>query len=46
MYSTELKVEIVQRYLQGDIGVRKLAEEYHVNKGDIPKWRDAYLEHV
>ena len=45
MYSTELKLEIVQRYLQGDIGVRKLAEEYHVNKGDIQKWRDAYLEH-
>lgn len=45
MYSTELKLEIVQRYLQGDIGVKKLAEEYHVHKGDIQKWRDAYLEH-
>ncbi len=45
MYSTELKLEIVQRYLQGDAGVKKLAEEYHVHKGDIQKWRDAYLEH-
>lgn len=45
MYSAELKLEIVQRYLQGDMGVKKLAEEYHVHKGDIQKWRDAYLEH-
>ncbi len=44
MYSAELKLEIVQRYLQGDMGVKKLAEEYHVHKGDIQKWRDAYLE--
>ena len=45
MYSTELKLEIVQKYLQGTAGVKKLAEEYHVHKGDIQKWRDAYLEH-
>ncbi len=45
MYSPELKLEIVQRYLQGDAGVKKLAEEYHVHKNDIQKWRDAYLDH-
>lgn len=45
MYSTQLKLEIVQRYLQGNISVKQLAEEYHVHKGDIQKWRDVYLEH-
>lgn len=45
MYSTELKLEIVQRYLTGDIGLKPLAEEYHVTRGDIQKWRDVYLEH-
>ena len=45
MYSSELKLEIVQRYLEGKIGLRTLASEYKVAKGDIQKWRDAYLEH-
>lgn len=45
MYSTELKLEIVQRYLKGDIGLKTLAEQYHVNKGDIQKWKAAYVEH-
>ena len=45
VYLTQLKLEIVQRYLQENIGVKQLAEEYHVHKGDIQKWRDAYLEH-
>lgn len=35
MYSTELKLEIVKRYLEGNIGLKALAEQYHVNKGDI-----------
>lgn len=38
MYSAELKLEIVQKYLQGDVGVKKLAEEYHIDKGDTQKW--------
>ena len=46
MYSTELKLEIVQRYLQGNIGLKALAEQYHVNKCDIQKWKAAYAEHV
>lgn len=37
MYSTEVKLEIVQRYLKGDISLRALAEEYHVDKGNIQK---------
>ena len=45
MYSTELKLEIVTKYLKGGIGIKRLAKEYHVTFGDIQKWRDAYLEH-
>ena len=44
-YLTELKLEIVQRYLKGDIGLKPLAEEYHISRADIQKWRNAYLEH-
>ena len=35
MYSTELKLEIVQRYLEGNIGLKALAEQYHINKCDM-----------
>ncbi len=42
IYSAELKLEIVERYLKGDIGIKKLAQEYHVSYGDIQKWRDDY----
>lgn len=46
MYSTELKLEIVQRYLKGDIGLKQLAEEYHVSsKSCIQKWLALYREH-
>ena len=45
MYSNELKLEIVQRYLEGNVGLGTLATEYKVSKVDIQKWRDAYLEH-
>ena len=45
IYSAELKLEIVERYLKGDIGIKKLAQEYHVSYGDIQKWRDAYQGH-
>ena len=31
MYSTELKLEIVQRYLRGDISIKQLADEYHIS---------------
>ena len=45
MYSTEFKLEVVKRYLDEGIGLRRLAEQYHVDKGDIQKWRNAYVEH-
>lgn len=45
IYSTELKLEFVQKHLQGEGGGKKLKEGYHVHKGDIQKWRDAYLEY-
>lgn len=45
MYSTKLKLEVVQRYLKGDIGLKTLAEQYYVNKSDIQKWKAAYVEH-
>lgn len=45
MYSTELKLEIVQKYLQGSVGVKQLAEKYHIgSKADIQKWLAAYRE--
>ena len=45
IYSTELKLEIVQRYQQGNISMNDLAKQYHVHKSDIAKWNAAYLEH-
>lgn len=46
MYSTELKLEIVQRYLRGDIGMKQLANEYHISsKACIQKWLALYREH-
>ncbi len=32
IYSAELKLEIVERYLKGDIGIKKLAQEYRRSK--------------
>ena len=46
MYSTELKLEIVQRYLEGNISLKRLAEEYHISsKACIQKWLALYREH-
>ena len=46
MYSTELKLEVVQRYLKGDIGLNSLAREYHISsKACIQKWLALYREH-
>jgi transposase len=45
IYSNELKMEIVQRYLKGDVSLKALAEKYHVGKSDIQKWKAAYIEH-
>ena len=46
MYSTELKLEIVQQYLKGNIGLKALAEKYHISsKSCIQKWLALYQEH-
>ena len=46
MYSNELKLEVVKRYLQGGIGIKSLAEEYHISsKACIQKWLALYQEH-
>lgn len=45
MYSTDLKLAIVQEYLQGNVGAKQLAEKYHIgSKADIQKWVAAYRE--
>lgn len=41
----ELKLEIVQRYLEGTASLMGLSKEYCVNRGDIQKWLAAYKEH-
>lgn len=39
VYPFELKLEVVQRYLSGSIGTKKLAKEYHsALTGDIRLW--------
>jgi len=45
IYSNELKLEIVERYLRGGISIRLLAEEYSVCASEIKKWRNAYSYH-
>lgn len=44
-YSTELKLEIVQCYLNDGLSLKEVAKKYGVIFGDVQKWRDAYLEH-
>ena len=44
-YTTELKLQIVEEYQQGELGLKLLSEKYCVSKGDIQKWSDAYREH-
>ena len=44
-YTTELMLQIVEEYQQGELGLKLLAEKYCVSKGDIQKWSDAYREH-
>ena len=46
MYSPELKLEIVQRYLEKGESLTLLAREYHIgSKADIQKWIAQYKEH-
>lgn len=46
MYSTELKLEIIRRYLENGESVTLLAREYHIgSRADIRKWIGQYKEH-
>lgn len=46
IYTTEMKLEIVKRYIKGNIGLKELAKQYHIgSKADIQKWLAAYREH-
>lgn len=46
MYSTKLKLEVVQRYLRGNISIKQFAEEYHISsRACIQKWLVLYREH-
>ena len=42
IYSDELKLEIVLAYINGKHSLTDLSRKYHISKGDIQKWRDAY----
>lgn len=44
-YSDEFKLKIILEYLQGNESLNELAQKYHVVKGDLQKWRDAYECH-
>ena len=45
IYSSELKLQVVQRCLQGNISIRGIAKEFCVDQSDVRKWRDVYLHH-
>lgn len=42
IYSNELKLKVVQRYLDGDISLKELSKEYYVGTSDIQKWRERH----
>ncbi len=44
-YTTELKLQIVEDYQNGNIGLKAVAQKYYVTPGDVQKWSDAYREH-
>ena len=43
MYSVELKLEIVQCYLNNHENLAKLAKEYCALRDDIQKWRSGFM---
>lgn len=45
IYSNELKLQVVERYLKGCVSIRDVANEFFVGASDVRKWKDAYLEH-
>ncbi|KGO12230.1 transposase [Clostridium botulinum] len=45
IYSTELKLEIVKKYLSDNVSFGMLSQECNINKEDIQKWFVVYREH-
>ena len=45
IYTLELKLQVVQCYLEGNLSIRDVAKEFRVDPGDVRKWKDAYLHH-
>ena len=45
MYSVDLKLEIVLRYLNAEFTQKELSEIYGMSQSDVQKWKDAYLAH-
>lgn len=45
IYSTEFKLNAVQKYLSGKYSYRDVANEVSCSKGDVIKWVAAYREH-
>ena len=43
IYSSDLKLQVVERYLQGNISIRDVAKQFSVDESDVRKWKDAYL---
>ena len=42
IYSDELKLEMIQRYLSGKGGTKSLAQKYHVDRTSLQKWIAQY----
>lgn len=45
IYSDDLKLQVVQYYLEGKGSIRETAIQFHVNSSDVRKWKDAYNKH-
>ncbi len=45
IYPPELRLEIVEKYLEGNISYNRLADEYHVPESCIGLWKELYVEH-
>ena len=44
-YTTEFKLEVVQRYECGNIGFRALAHQYSLSDGQLRRWVNLYQTH-
>ena len=44
-YTLELKLEIVERHINGYMGCTRLSKEYSIHETNIMKWVNQYKEH-